>query len=224
MNQDNDKQEAMEVDPQVSAHYESLAEEKTPADLDRAILREAARALRTDNRKGSFGAWFRPVAFMATVGLSLVIILDLSDTSLFSPPADMSLEAVPPTPVQAPAQSAADATGKTRSQAKESKFMRQEKSETAQSLTADAPETTGDDAGVAPPQAKASKPSQVDQGRLLQVPADDAAAETQPIEELLEDHAAVSEAFATEVENALAASRKMARSRSAGVSTLRIAC
>ncbi len=99
MNQDNDRHEGIEVDPQVSAHYESLAVEKTPADLDNAVLLEAARAVRTDSRKGSFGAWYRPVAVMATVGLTLAIILDLSDPGIFSPPADMSLE--PALPVQA---------------------------------------------------------------------------------------------------------------------------
>ena len=56
MNQDNDKHEGIEVDPQVSAHYKSLTVEKTPAELDNTVLREAARAVRTDSRKGSFRA------------------------------------------------------------------------------------------------------------------------------------------------------------------------
>ncbi len=106
MNQDNDKNEGIEVDPQVSAHYESLADEKTPADLDNAILHEAARAVQADSRKGYFGAWYRPAAVVATVGLTLAIILDLSDPGIFSPPADMSLETA--LPVRAPAETAAD--------------------------------------------------------------------------------------------------------------------
>jgi len=149
MNQDNDKQESTEVDPQLSAHYELLAREKTPADLDRAVLHEAARAVRAESRKGSFGAWFRPVAFMATVGLSLVIILDLSDTSIFSPPADRSFETAPPAPVQAPlvqapAETAADVARKKRAQPATSKLMRQENSESAKSRTTAAPDTSGD--------------------------------------------------------------------------------
>lgn len=142
MNQDNDKQAATEVDPQVSGHYKSLADEKTPADLDRAVLREARRALRADNRKGSFGAWFRPVAVMATVGLSLAIILDLSDTSILNPAADMSLDTAPPTPVQAPAATPADVAGKNLSQTAISEFKRQEKSLPEQSLAVDAPAKT----------------------------------------------------------------------------------
>jgi len=98
MKQDNDKPVATEVDPQVSANYDSLADEKTPANLDKAVLREAARAVRADNRSGSFGAWFRPVAFMATIGLSLAIILDLSDTTIFTPLADRSVEITAPAP------------------------------------------------------------------------------------------------------------------------------
>ena len=95
MNQDNDLKRAAEIDPQVAEQYESLASETAPAHLDRAVLREATRAVRADNRKGSFGAWFRPVAFMTMVGLSLAIILDLSDTRIFEPLSDLSFEATP---------------------------------------------------------------------------------------------------------------------------------
>ncbi len=145
MNKDDDKQEAIEVDPQVSAHYEKLANEKTPANLDRAVLREAARAVRADNRMGSFGAWFRPVAFMATIGLSLAIILDLSDTSIFGPPADMSIEITPPAPVEAPVEPATGAAGRNRSQMTPIEIMRKKKSVSAQSLTMDAPAVCSDE-------------------------------------------------------------------------------
>ncbi len=145
MNQDDDKQEAIEVDPQVSAYYEKLADEKTPANLDRAVLREATRAVRTDNRMGSFGAWFRPVAFMAMVGLSLAIILDLSDTSIFSPPADMSFEITPPAPVKAPAEPATEAAARIRPQMTPLEVMRKKKSVSAQSLTMDAPAVCSDE-------------------------------------------------------------------------------
>ena len=145
MNQDDDKQEAIDIDPQVSAHYERLADEKTPANLDRAVLREAARAVRADNRMGSFGAWFRPVAFMATIGLSLAIILDLSDTSIFGPPDDMSLESTPHVPVKAPAEPATEAAGKNRPQMTPIEIMRKKKSVSAQSLTMDAPAVCSDE-------------------------------------------------------------------------------
>ncbi len=71
MNQDRDRHEATEIDPQVSVHYESLADETTPPELDRVVMREAARAVQADNRSGAFRPCFRPVAFIATVGLSL---------------------------------------------------------------------------------------------------------------------------------------------------------
>jgi len=142
MNQDNDKHEAMDVDPQVSAHYEKFANEKTPANLDQAVLHEARRAVRADNRSGSFGAWFRPVAFMATVGLSLAIILDLSDTSFFSPPADMSFEIASPAAVKVPDETATEAAGTNRSQMTPSEVMRRKKSISAQSLTVDVPVKT----------------------------------------------------------------------------------
>lgn len=151
MNQDDDKQQSGAGDSQVSAEYEKLADEKPPADLDRAVLREAARAVRADNRKGSFGAWFRPVAFMATVGLSLAIILDLSDTSIFSPPADLSIDTAAPTPVLVPAESAADAARKNRAQSAISEMKRQKRSVPAQSITMDAPEDSSDAVTESPP-------------------------------------------------------------------------
>ncbi len=148
MNQDNDKLEAMDVDPQVSAHYEKFADEKTPADLDQAVLHEARRAVRADNRSGSFGAWFRPVAFMTTVGLSLAIILDLNDAGYFSSPADMSFETAPPGPVKVPDESAADAASRNLPQMTVSEVMRQKKSAAAQSPAVDAPDNSSNDAGV----------------------------------------------------------------------------
>jgi len=148
MNQDNDGHEGMDVDPQVSAHYEKFADEKTPADLDRAVMHEARRAVRADNRSGSFGAWFRPVAFMATVGLSLAIILDLNDAGFFSPPADISFEPVPPGPVKVPDESAADAANRNLPQMTVSEVMRQKKSAAAQSAAVDAPDNSSNDAGI----------------------------------------------------------------------------
>ena len=206
MNQDNDKQTATDIDPQVSDQYTSLADEKTPADLDRAVLREATRAARTDNRRGSFGAWFRPVAFVAMVGLSLAIILDLSDTSIFSPSADMSFESAPPAPVEAPARNATDATAKNRSQTTFSEFKRQEKAAAAQAPTADTPETTRDDDGYgtgdSASTATISQPAQPGSRKLLRMQSDPAPADTRPAAETLEDNAETSEVFTAEAESA----------------------
>lgn len=206
MNQDNDKRKATDIDPQVSDHYASLADEKTPADLDRAVLREATRAVRTDNRRGSFGAWFRPVAFMAMVGLSLAIILDLSDTSIFNPPADMPFETAPPAPVQAPANNAADAAARKRSQTTFSEFKRQEKSAAAQAPRADVPDATGDgdgySSGGSGSPAAVIQPPQPDRSKLLRMQPDPAPADTRPAAETLEDYAEAGDVFTAEAESA----------------------
>lgn len=191
MNQDNDRPEANDVDPQVSAHYASLADEVTPANLDQAILRDATRAVRADNRRGSFGAWFRPVAFMATFGLSLAIILDLGDTSIFSPPADMPAESVSPTP--AVVDDTADVVGKNRSDPQVIDFIRQEKSVSAPGLTFDTVEKAATDPGETMGQTAAGIPAP----EAAQIP------DTRPDPAAVqEDFAVASDVFSTEVENA----------------------
>ncbi len=186
MNQDNDQQKAA-VDPQVSDQYESLAGEKTPAHLDRAVLREATRAVRADNRKGSFGAWFRPVAFMATVGLTLAIILDLSDTGIFKPVADMSVESAPT--IQTAPESATDSAGRNSSQPALSEIKRQEKL---------APDQSKDNAGVTTPQAAASESRQADPRQLQKMRVDAVRAVAPPPAEPVEDQARLSNAFTVE--------------------------
>jgi hypothetical protein len=200
MNQDNDHQKVTNVDPQVSGQYESLANEKTPARLDRAVLREATRAVRADNRKGSFGAWFRPVAFMVTVGLSLAIILDLSDTSIFNPVTDLSIEAAPT--VQAPTGSAADRAGRDPSQSALSEIKRQEKL---------APDTDIDDAAVAKSRAAATESPPPDQGQLQKMRREMIPAITPPQAEPVEDQSRTSDALTAEVESAEERIRKVER-------------
>ena len=190
MNQDNDRPEAADVDPEVSVYYTSHADEVTPANLDQAILRDAARAVRTDNRRGSFGAWFRPVAFMATVGLSLVIILDLSDTSIFSPPADMSLKT--DAPASPAVDDTADVVGKNRSDPQVIELIRQEKPVSAPGLTFDTVEKAATDAGETTGQTAAG----ISATERTQVP------DTQPdLAAAQEDVAVASDVFSTEVES-----------------------
>lgn len=97
MHQQDHEQGDSQVDPMVSDRIKETADEATPKNLDDAVMREATRALRADNRRGSFGAWFRPVAFMATVGLCLAIILDLTDTNLLAPGPEPIIESLPST-------------------------------------------------------------------------------------------------------------------------------
>ena len=55
--------------------YRDLASESTSADLDDSVLRMAAREARS--RYGIARAWVRPVAWAATIGLSLAIVLEV---------------------------------------------------------------------------------------------------------------------------------------------------
>ena len=71
-----------ETDDEVSAAYRAVAGESAPPHLDRQVLRQAKTA--AGSRwfgKYSF-SFFRPAAFIATLGLSLAIVLQISDTWL----------------------------------------------------------------------------------------------------------------------------------------------
>ena len=162
MNQDRDRHEATEIDPQVSVHYESLADENTPPELDRVVMREATRAAQADNRSGAFRPWFRPVAFIATVGLSLAIILELSDTGILSPPIDMSRETGRPDSVQSAVESAPDNAARTRTAASAADDLRRQKSTVKQ-----ASKTTAlDAAGVTAPDVQSTAVQCTDEQRF----------------------------------------------------------
>ena len=60
----------------VSEAYRDIAREATPADLDARILAGAARSARS--RYGIARGWVRPVAWAATIGLSLAFMLELT--------------------------------------------------------------------------------------------------------------------------------------------------
>ena len=63
-------------DPRVSEAYSDLATERTPPELDRKVLSMAAAGTRS--RYGLARAWVRPVAWAATIGLSLAFVLEMS--------------------------------------------------------------------------------------------------------------------------------------------------
>ncbi len=85
-----------ETDRLVSDTYDELASEKTPEALNREVLRLAAKEGRT--RYSIARAWTRPVAWAATIGLSLVIVLELADL----PGPDMAPQSLPAEPQAAP--------------------------------------------------------------------------------------------------------------------------
>lgn len=76
-------------DPRVSEAYRRIATETTPPELDRTILAMAAGKSRS--RYGLARAWIRPVAWAATIGLSLAFLLEISqvrDASTVQPDTD----------------------------------------------------------------------------------------------------------------------------------------
>ena len=68
--------EANISDPRVSDAYRGIDPETTPPELDETILKMAAGNVPT--RYGLSRRWLRPVAWAATIGLSLAFILEIS--------------------------------------------------------------------------------------------------------------------------------------------------
>jgi hypothetical protein len=74
-----------DIDEELSVAYRNLPSDRTPADLDEKILAAARQEVR-QSRAGTWReTWYRPVTFVATVGLSLALILQLSDTGILDP-------------------------------------------------------------------------------------------------------------------------------------------
>ena len=73
----NDR-EPLNGDDRVSAAYRELATERSPDTLDHRILAEARRGAAT--RYAMLRGWTRPVAWAAMIGMSLAIVLHVSQT------------------------------------------------------------------------------------------------------------------------------------------------
>ena len=67
-----------ESDPMVSAEYRTTATERTPPALDAVVLKKAKAAAKDSGLRGFMTFWFRPLAFVATLGLSLALLLELT--------------------------------------------------------------------------------------------------------------------------------------------------
>ena len=63
-------------DPRVSAAYKQMADERTPEHLDHVILNAARGAARPRWNKAI--AWLRPTAWVATIGVCLAIVIEIS--------------------------------------------------------------------------------------------------------------------------------------------------
>ena len=77
------------TDPLVSRTYRESASERVPDALDRAVLQQAKRNASKPYSRSIM--WLRPMAWAATIGLSLAIVIELAnlpqpDPALLAPP------------------------------------------------------------------------------------------------------------------------------------------
>jgi hypothetical protein len=73
------EKEPFEGDELVTETYSELGVEKAPEKLNQSILRMASHGGKQSPARGVlFAAWMKPVAWAATIGLSLAIVLELS--------------------------------------------------------------------------------------------------------------------------------------------------
>lgn len=85
--------------PVVSRHYRAIADEKAPDALNQAVLRKARQ--QSARRYSRSVLWLRPMAWAASIGLCLAVVIELNNV----PGPEPSL-AAPPATVPAPARSA----------------------------------------------------------------------------------------------------------------------
>ncbi len=93
-------------DPLVSRTYRESAQERVPDALDRAVLQQARQ--NAGNRYSRSVIWLRPMAWAATIGLSLAIVIELAN--LPQPTSEMLAlpDAVAPQRLESKAQQSID--------------------------------------------------------------------------------------------------------------------
>jgi biotin operon repressor len=72
------EKEPFEGDELVTGTYRELGVEKAPERLNQSILRMASGGKQSPARGFLFAPWMKPVAWAATIGLSLAIVLELT--------------------------------------------------------------------------------------------------------------------------------------------------
>ena len=93
MNQDlENKLPGTESDPAVSAEYQATATERTPPALDAAVLKKAETAVKESGLQGFTAFWFRPLAFAASLGIALALVLEFTSIETLQPTMDPGLE------------------------------------------------------------------------------------------------------------------------------------
>lgn len=94
------------VDPRVSTAYREMADELTPEHLDHVVLNAARSA--ASPRWGTAIRWLRPAAWVATIGVCLAIVVEISllDDEVTAGTDSLAPAATPPaavSPVSTPA-------------------------------------------------------------------------------------------------------------------------
>jgi hypothetical protein len=74
-------------DDALSSAYRSFATETTPSALDDRVLDTARRHAAVRPSHGKRTTWYRPVAFIATAGLSLALLIQLDQSGVVKPTA-----------------------------------------------------------------------------------------------------------------------------------------
>jgi len=92
-------------DPRLSAAYREMADERTPEHLDHIILNAARSAAKPRWNKAI--AWLRPAAWVATIGVCLAIVIEVS---LLPDSEPTGFDSVPPAAVPPATTSPAAAT------------------------------------------------------------------------------------------------------------------
>ena len=71
------------IDEELIKSYRSIADEEVPSHLDQIVLKIASLDARNNSFFNWFLPWMRPATFVATAGLSLAVLIELSEISFF---------------------------------------------------------------------------------------------------------------------------------------------
>lgn len=81
-------------DNELSKHYRAIADERAPDRLNEKVLRRATDAVAKTQDRGLLGLWSKPLAWAATIGLSLAVVLELSQSPLLPAAAERPASAI----------------------------------------------------------------------------------------------------------------------------------
>ena len=85
MTNDDDNPQSDIMQAEIPARYRASAVEITPAELDRRILRQAAAEVRNSSSFGWTLSWLRPATIVATLGLTVALLLEIGQHELGAP-------------------------------------------------------------------------------------------------------------------------------------------